>query len=224
MLAPRLLAAALLAAVLPMPGAEAAHQPPAGEGCRYLAVGDDNLGADTWHGVLHGGPVTGDGTVQLTCRIVVNAWTHDATAAVTVSSLPTPRVAALEPTRVSFEAGYDDFVAMCTSVRVNGITWYETHGGWSTDPASYCWKHLPWELVPEPLRPVVDGVACLVFGDACDVIGPLLGEVFEVVDPAVCERFVAAAPGVPPVEIRPDGDVYVNGEWWWDCPPYGNGA
>lgn len=51
-----------------------------------------------------------------------------------------------------------------------------------------------------------------------------LDPVFEVLDPLTCETLRQLAPGWPPhFEIRsPDPDVYVFGEKFYDCPPYGN--
>jgi hypothetical protein len=44
--------------------------------------------------------------------------------------------------------------------------------------------------------------------------------VIDYVDPALCEVLKSLAPGVGPVVINAQGDVYVNGEPQWDCPPY----
>ena len=50
----------------------------------------------------------------------------------------------------------------------------------------------------------------------------LIDDVFELADDTICPALVAAAPGVPGVvDIEADGDTYVAGEWFWDCPPYG---
>jgi hypothetical protein len=44
---------------------------------------------------------------------------------------------------------------------------------------------------------------------------------WSIVDPLVCPVF-AQLPALPPaVHTTPEGDVYVSGELWWDCPPYG---
>ena len=43
---------------------------------------------------------------------------------------------------------------------------------------------------------------------------------FGHVDRAGCAVLAALSPGTPPVTIDPEGDVYVDGELWWDCPPY----
>lgn len=38
-------------------------------------------------------------------------------------------------------------------------------------------------------------------------------------DAAVCPMF-AHLSGAPEVDVRADGDLYVAGEFVWDCPPY----
>ncbi len=39
-------------------------------------------------------------------------------------------------------------------------------------------------------------------------------------DLPICAALRALAPGSDPVFITPEGDVYLFGEWFWDCPPY----
>ena len=39
-------------------------------------------------------------------------------------------------------------------------------------------------------------------------------------DDAICTTFAALAPGVEPVVFNSQGDVFVAGEPFWDCPPY----
>ena len=71
------------------------------------------------------------------------------------------------------------------------------------------WVHLPPDVQDE-LRPVVTDPA----------VGCVAGHV-ERCDEILCPHLAAQAPGHPPVlDIRPDGDVHVAGEWVWDCPPY----
>ncbi|HWL37069.1 MAG TPA: hypothetical protein VNQ77_12845 [Frankiaceae bacterium] len=41
------------------------------------------------------------------------------------------------------------------------------------------------------------------------------------VDETICAAFAAFAPGAGPVAITPQGDVFLTGELFWDCPPYG---
>ena len=46
--------------------------------------------------------------------------------------------------------------------------------------------------------------------------------VWEIVDPLVCPIIAVAAPGAGPMYINSQGDVWVDGEGSYDCPPYGN--
>jgi hypothetical protein len=49
----------------------------------------------------------------------------------------------------------------------------------------------------------------------------VLNDVLTVPDPVVCPVLGGLAPGQPGiVDVTPEGDVYVAGEWFWDCPPY----
>ena len=48
-----------------------------------------------------------------------------------------------------------------------------------------------------------------------------LNELFaRYVDPELCPLLAAQSPGTYPVDITPEGDVYVAGVFLWDCPPY----
>jgi hypothetical protein len=79
-------------------------------------------------------------------------------------------------------------------------------GHWTTSPA-HCGIAFDTRLpVGEPLPALEDLLNC-----TCD----------PWVDPVVCGYLQALYPGVPPaVVIEPSGDLYVNGEFVWDCPPY----
>ena len=46
--------------------------------------------------------------------------------------------------------------------------------------------------------------------------------VWEIVDPLICPIIAMAAPGAGPVFINSQGDVWIDGEGFFDCPPYGN--
>ena len=51
--------------------------------------------------------------------------------------------------------------------------------------------------------------------------GPI--DPFALVDEVVCWLVAPLGPVMPGVfEVTYDGDVYVLGEWFWDCPPYGS--
>lgn len=73
------------------------------------------------------------------------------------------------------------------------------------------------------------GTTCRVIGtstpprlvtDAIDDVQEQVSQVWPVVDPPVCAALMALAPGVGPVFVNSQGDVYVDGEPQWDCSPY----
>ena len=44
---------------------------------------------------------------------------------------------------------------------------------------------------------------------------------FALAEPVVCSLLIQLRPGVPGVvDVTYEGDVYVLGEFFWDCPPY----
>ena len=98
-----------------------------------------------------------------------------------------------------YAADPDSVVYMCDRVTVGG----ETHRncGFSGGPPGTPFP--PW--VVEFLEAALDFAA-------------------TVVDDLVCAELVAQDGGPvdqPPLDIRPEGDLYVGGEWFWDCEPYG---
>ena len=97
--------------------------------------------------------------------------------------------------QVEFEADDNDVITICDVVTVGG----EAH--------TRCGNARTTNHVPQPVDDLVD--AALVFADT-----------------ATCIVLKELAPFVPPgvVEITPEGDVYVAGELFWDCPPYYSGG
>jgi hypothetical protein len=235
MLRRRLLAAVATAALLaPLPPAQADDPPaPVGRPCSFL-VSTNPFADEGKAGQVNGGPVVVPGyDVSLRCSIHVDdAWRHADPAAAAAATPPTPSVAVLAPTPVWYDA--PDYVEyLCTEVSAGGTTWYWTGEAWSTDPASPCGSsscrlydeclfrlledvYALGEHLPEPARdivwdPVFGYVGCWWVGWYCPVF-----------DWVLCASFQYLQPGVPGVvEFREDGDVYVLGEWFWDCPPYG---
>lgn len=214
-------AVAGLVAAAALPVAAGPPGPPTGRPCRFAAVGSGS----TWTGEVDGGPVAAPGAaaVTLTCSIHVGNDTHAGAAAVTETSVTGPGVTALEPRPVTFQAEEWDVVVGCTAATVDGTTWYWDGGAWTPDGTAGCTAPLwppvqPWPA-PEPVDEVAGYAWCVVFGTTrerttCDSS--------RMLDAVVCAALLAARPGVGGVlDIRPDGDAYVAGEWVWDCPPYG---
>ena len=224
-----------LLATAALPALPAAASAPTGTPCTFNAVSWDTVAPGQWHTVIRGGTAAAPDAagVSVTCEIHVDDAVHSGPAAATATSATTPGAAALEPRAVVVAAGEFARLYACTSATVDGTRWYYTHGNdggtWTTSSSATCATSLTWpDEVPEEVRYVVGAVLCLTPArsrTSCDVIGPLLdraGLLIEEVDAALCPELAALAPGHDPVTIEPDGDVYLYGELWWDCPPYEN--
>ena len=48
----------------------------------------------------------------------------------------------------------------------------------------------------------------------------LLNSILVLVDPTICDALKLVAGNYGPIVIDAQGDVYVNGVLWYDCPPY----
>jgi hypothetical protein len=199
---PRLLAcAAVAAATLAAPAARAADPAPTGRICEWAAA--RTATASVTSRVFGGGPLAASGsTVSMRCSVHAGNAVHSGPAVFARSSVPGPGVTVLEPGLAPYDG------VLCTEATVGATTWYWTFGGWTTDAGATCDDTPSWVVaaLPPPLGNVADGVLCLVVGDACDVIGPLLGSVPDV-DPVLCPLL--------------GGDLYVGDTLVWDCPPYG---
>ena len=227
-----LLAAAVVAVVLPGAPAHAGRPDLAGQFCSFSSIVDPAGDGDRQVGYLEGGPLAAadlpavdlfdDPTltwdvlgnpvsVTLTCSIHVGAanMTHAGAAAASASASGVT-VVAVPPTPISYVAAVDELVALCTEVVVTDRRG-ETHhlyrepgtGTFSTDPDSSCAGAVCLSLECGPLGPVME---------ALDLANRVL---VELVDPAVCPQLAAVFP--------PEGDVDypVLGGPFWDCPPYG---
>lgn len=235
-----LLAAAVTLAALGTPPAHAADQAPTGRPCSFTTVAFDGT---TYTGTVDGGPLAAPGsTISMRCTVRVGAG-HAGEVRAAEATTPGSDVTVLEPRTVSFVIGEDEWdVHFCTEATVGTTTWYWTSPGtWTTDPVPSCFDHPLWyysvarEQLPPELRPVADGVLCLVlalspvkFRETCDLVGPVFDLVDDVLveygDPVICEVFRRLAPGVPGVvDIDAEGDVALQGVPFWDCAPYSTG-
>ena len=222
----------LLVALAPMP---AARSEPllAGRLCEMgwpaSADGDD------WTVVVSGGPLAAADvrtvqpapgqvvednpvSVTLTCSIMTSGYTY-ADPPADQTSASGPAVAVVPPTPLTYhDPTGADLVAVCSQVTVVDKDGTSRH---------YYWDNWTQRFSTDPATPCVP-LICPVSADGgpCDepfywqVLRDALGTVFGIVDPAVCEvlREVPDHPGV--IESGDDGDLYVNGEFFWDCPPY----
>ena len=93
---------------------------------------------------------------------------------------------------LAFNAAGDEVVLGCTTATVAG------------HPA-----HRSCERVGRP-------------GEALNPVFDALNEFpMEFVDAIACDALADAAGSYGPVTIDGQGDIYVAGEWFWDCAPYG---
>jgi hypothetical protein len=181
-------------------------------GCGFDTFMEPALGQDVFRGVVYAqdvaysfaperNPVTITG---LRCELRVD----DVVIASVTGRVAGP-VGVLEPTPIEYVAHEGDLVDLCRvadTVDALGATASDTNCGYSD---RYCppegWCGFEW----------------LVY-DAFDAADEVLNAVFAPVDPVVCPVLAQQAPyddGV--LRIDPDGDVYVEGELEYDCPPYG---
>ena len=97
----------------------------------------------------------------------------------------------------TYQAAPTDVITVCEEVIVGG----EHH--------TECSDADTTPIVPEPVQEAIEGI----INDVNDVL--------ILLDPTICAILAQFSPGVPGVlDITPEGDVYVAGEFFWDCPPY----
>ncbi|HVF04242.1 MAG TPA: hypothetical protein VNA20_05325 [Frankiaceae bacterium] len=94
---------------------------------------------------------------------------------------------------VSFAAGDADVVKVCAQYTSN-------HGS-----GTVCTTVGVSQIPPQVVFDTIDGA---------------LAQVWPIVDPPVCDQLEDRAGTYGPVYINDQGDVYVDGEPQWDCPPY----
>ena len=202
---------------------------PDGEPCDFTATNAGAGPGEAWTGELHGGPLFAPGAVlSLRCSIHAGNAAHAGPAVAVATAGPADGAVVLAPQAVSYAAPADPGHVVCTEATVDGTTWYWTGAYWTTDAGATCpvsrdipgdwfWNwfvclesfcspdfvldHLPDDPAFDPVR---DAARCAWAGLSCHV---------------TCDT--AGTPGVPGVlEFRADGDIYLLGELFWDCPPY----
>lgn len=194
--------------------AYAAHGPD-GRKCAYNSSTDPNPEAppETMTGQINAGPLAGSGTV--TCIIQVDNQFHSGPNVVSAVASGTD-VVVLSPTLVSYNSPENSQDYLCTQwTNADGsgtVYWDVPSGTWSHDPnTAQC------------------GAATQVStGPAIDLLNETLFEPLDAL--IICPLLVTAANTVPvgtgpadPLWLDPeDGDVYVLGDRFWDCPTYGD--
>ena len=193
----RLLAATAVAAVALAVPATASHVTAS---CGFHSVSDADLTGGAWEGVMYGTiAAPGEDAVTIRCEIRVNGVAVTGTP----TGGPTPGVA-VTAGEIRYEATDVDSIESCAV--------YTTGHGTGTS----CRRATTITIPP-----------CQTLGD-CDVVAIALETLSDIqveeVDPKVCPMLAEHRPSAPPyVETDSEGDVYVLGELFWDCPPYRSG-
>jgi hypothetical protein len=195
------------------PARAAEVEGPVGRPCAMALTGDGQSATAVFGGAAY----AASGTV--TCTVRIGGWgvRHSDRAAGSVSASLTGAVV-VPLTTATFPLRDWEYAEVCTTYAApGGPTLYWTvaehayddlpdaghpsrvAGHWSTDPSSLC-RDPGCQFCPiDPLGPV-DDVGRLVDAYTCPVLAALAGTY-----------------GV--VTVTSDGDVYLAGELFWDCPP-----
>lgn len=99
----------------------------------------------------------------------------------------------------------DSWFELCTTVEFTGP-------GDTTPPYESC---VPVTTTRIPPREVVDAI-----DGAVGALDPLVAQT-AVLDPVLCPLFPRGSVLPGGFEVTDEGDVYVLGSLFWDCPPYG---
>jgi hypothetical protein len=214
------LALGALATTFVTPATAAEPTTPPDQTCSFTSVTDPSpeAGENAQFGYIDGGPILQNGTI--TCTIQVGGAFHSsANNGASASATGTNGFTYLPPTLVSYSSPPLTPVYLCTQFTdTDNVTWYwdDIPGDWTTDPNSDCGLAISGGTSD----PIFDPVFELI-----DTIFDLLTQVEkDVIDPVVCPALALLDDIVPDVagvlEIQDDGDLYVAGEFIWDCPPY----
>ncbi|HWL37811.1 MAG TPA: hypothetical protein VNQ77_16615 [Frankiaceae bacterium] len=205
---------ASVAAVVTTTSMPTAHAAPPGTGdlgCGFIAVTDVSPEApqDTVTGVLFGGPVRQTG--HLTCTVKVGVATHAASYVngAEADGWGAGGVTYVGPRVVSFAAPRDVPVYLCD--RFDQSVYDARSGTWvpAGTPGATCRLVLGTGWALDPLFDLLDSAR------------PLLDSLKrDVVDPLVCPVLASLAGDYVAVSVNSQGDVFVLGEPYWDCPPY----
>jgi hypothetical protein len=166
--------------------------------CGFDSNQQETVTGQNYEGVIYGYIAHGDGTLR--CYITVNGG--DVGADVEVQA---PGAGA---ERISFAANDTDAVNICWEVT--------TSHGTETGCAESTHTQIPPQAVIDLLiliAETVDGALVPVFDLLTDIEKTYI-------DPNVCPALAAAAGTYGPITINSQGDVFIDGEPFWDCPPY----
>jgi hypothetical protein len=191
--------------------------------CSFASINDPT--GTRQAGYINGGPVLfGDddaadnpvyGSVTCAIHVGYQNLAHSAPDATSATSPVTPGAAVLAPTLMSYDLPNEwDLISYCTQVDIVGgptYYWDEYSEAWSTDPDSAC-EYL-YDDPPPPDFNIVDYILEL----ANELV------FIPIVDPVLCPVLAALPVTREPNDvlyITVEGDTYVAGSLFWDCPPY----
>ena len=199
----KILLPGIVAALVATAGPTSAHPSYHYEGgCGFATLSDRSDNPDTnWRGEAHVVAVATDAVTGLYAPLTpISVECHVYKEGVFQGVILTASGVgfATGVTQYTYQASRDDVITLCDVVTVGG----EAH----TD----CRDTTTSPILPEPVQETIDVVIdqiirVLIWADPwiCPVIGSLSG---------------IWVPGV--LDVTPEGDVYVAGEYLWDCPPY----
>ena len=186
-----------------------------GPGCGFLTISDGTETDQTkWDGEIHVMAVATDAagnpdptaSITVECELRING----ATPGTIVFTCSTPGTGVVSCAgQFSFNAHPDDIVTMCDIVTVNG----ERHKDCGNSTTIPIVPEVVQEILDEQVWPTVDPT----IEEAVRITDELICAVTKALDETVVDQGNDSA-----FETRNDGDLYVNGEWIWDCPPYGS--
>ncbi|HVF03799.1 MAG TPA: hypothetical protein VNA20_03070 [Frankiaceae bacterium] len=157
-------------------------------------------------------------------RCTYSAVRHDVTGSLYVGVL----------TGIIFHADVSTVRIRCR-VTVNGVTVASTSTGSGTSVATTHGVAPVWAGDTDVVRVCADFESTHTgVGTVCgsvqatqvpprvvyDIIDGALAQVWPIGDTPICSLPKLLAPGVGPVVINSQGDVYVDGRPYYDCPPY----
>ena len=195
-------------------------------GCGFTSVTDPNpeapLGTQT--GYIDGGPILQNGTI--TCTIQVGGGAHsDPNNGASASATGTNGFTYLSPTLVSYSSPPLTPVYLCSQFNDGTTTYYfdDTTGTWSTSSASTCGLAISGGTSDPVFDPIFDLIDSII--DAIILIEETIGGIErDVIDPLVCPVLATLGNTLPDVagvlEINSQGDIFLAGSPFWDCPPY----
>ena len=167
-------------------------------GCGFFTVSDGTDSPQTkWDGEIQAVVVATDAVTGAPAPVRIDVdcelRINGATPGTVVFSASGTGVAA-NAGQFSFHADPDDIVTMCDNVTVGG-EFHKECADATTTPVTP-------DTMPDPFE-----------------------EVGYIIDQASCSTFASMSGGPadqpPAFDIRSDGDIYIAGEWFWDCPEYG---